>query len=239
MMIDSGARGSDSQLNQLAGMRGLIANTAGRLAGIVKQSFLKQYPVKVIPNGIDTSVFCPADASMESSAADNRKILLGVTNIWSKPKGLEYLLRLAEDLKDDPSYQIVLIGLNKLQISQIKKKHLSNVLPLMRTSSQKELASWYQKAYALINPTLEDTFPTTNLEALACGTPVITFNTGGSPESLTEECGMVVEKGNYEALKDAVLSGREYDSDKCRARAMEYTLDAFKDKYLELYRSMI
>lgn len=222
-----------------------IVTPSNWLAGIVKQSFLKKYPVKVIPNGIDTSVFCPEATTSKSSNelnkshVEGKRILLGVTNIWSKPKGLEYLLRLAEDLKDDPSYQIVLIGLNKLQISQIKKKHLSNVLPLMRTSSQKELVSWYQKAYALVNPTLEDTFPTTNLEALACGTPVITFNTGGSPESITSDCGIVVEKGNYEALKEAVLSNREFDSAKCRARAMEYTLDAFKDKYMELYQSII
>ncbi len=220
-----------------------IVTPSSWLAVLVKQSFLNDYPVKVIPNGIDTEIFAPvpnpsglSDNNLDSSV--DPKILLGVANIWSKPKGLEYLLRLSDDLKDDPQYQIVIIGLNKYQCSSIKKKHPANVLPIMRTSSQKELAAWYQKAYAFINPTLEDTFPTTNLEALACGTPVIAFNTGGSPEALDEGCGIVVEKGNYEALKAAVTSDRSFDSDVCRKKALEYTKDTANRRYLELYNAI-
>ena len=227
-----------------------IVTPSDWLCGLVKQSFLKEYPVKVIPNGIDTEVFCPKsnqiftsqDKSPTSfrhfSALTNKKIVLGVANIWSSSKGLNYLLRTASYFKSDPDYFFVIIGLRNKQIREIKKKYPTNVLPLKKTSSKEELAAWYRRADVFVNPTMEDNFPTTNLEALACGTPVITFNTGGSPESLTKDCGIIVERGNCNALKAAILSGRSFDRDICRKQAMNYTADTFTTRYISLYHSI-
>lgn len=202
------------------------------LADIVKQSFLKDYPVKIIPNGIDLDLFKPAQASCES------RIILGVANVWSHTKGLNYLLQLSEML--DAPYHVALIGLNKKQQAQIQASYGNRITGIMRTSSQTELATWYQRAYVYVNPTLEDNFPTTNLEALACGTPVITFNTGGSPESLTDKCGIVVEKGNVQQLKEAILSleyRTEITSSSCREQALKFNQDANFREYLKLYPS--
>ncbi len=216
------------------------------LADLVKESFLKEYPIRVIPNGIDHNIFNPnsKDTILKLCSSHN-KILLGVANIWDKRKGLSYMLRLSEDFNSTNGYQIVIIGLSKFQIKQINRTH-KNVLALPRTSSQQELAEWYRQAYIYINPTLQDNFPTTNLEALACGTPVITFNTGGSPESLTKETGIVVKKGNYDFLKIAIKNIYEskkntsdYSVTACYDQSLEFNDKTQFEKYVCLYKSII
>lgn len=222
------------------------------LASLVKESFLKEYPVMTVPNGIDLNVFTPEvnvsylPSSHENRSSDgflsqntpgtNQRILLGVANVWDKRKGLKYFTKLADTL--DSNYHIVLIGVSKKQQKELNKQYPGRITAITRTANQKELAQWYRKAYAFMNPTLEDNFPTTNLEALACGTPVITFRTGGSPESLTPSCGIVVEKGNVEKLKEAILSlenNTEITSFHCRTQSLIYNKDTVFEPYLKLY----
>ena len=203
------------------------------LTDIIHRSFLKNYETVVIPNGIDLNIFRPHSAPLESMAP---AYILGVANQWTQRKGLKYFLQLA-DMPDFP-YRIVLIGVTQRQKRELQKKYGSRLTPLTRTVDQNELARWYSHALVYVNPTLEDNFPTTNLEALACSTPVITFNTGGSPESLTPHCGIVVEKGNVEQLKNAVLSieqDSEITREACRLRAMEYDKNTRFSEYLSLY----
>lgn len=214
-----------------------IVTPSSWLANIVKQSFLQQYPVKVIPNGINLNTFKPALTTLTS---DDKKIILGVANIWNHRKGLSYFFQLADML--GPSYHIVLIGVNKDQQRMINKKYGSLITALLRTSSQEDLAAWYSRAFVYVNPTLEDNFPTTNLEALACGTPVITFKTGGSPESITTQCGIVVEKGNVIKLKEAILSleeRTEITSSVCREQAMKFDKDIRFQDYIQLYKNIL
>ena len=205
------------------------------LANIIKQSHLQEYPVKVIHNGIDTNLFKPAFPR----STDYRKIILGVANVWERRKGLNYFLELS-DILDHTIYHIVLIGVNKKQQKFLNKKYNGHITALTRFSTQTELVSWYSSAYVYVNPTLEDNFPTTNLEALACGTPVITFRTGGSPESITDKCGIVVEKGNVQQLKEAILS-LEYRTDitssSCREQALTFDKSKRFQEYLSLYLS--
>ncbi len=210
------------------------------LAEIVEKSYLREYPVKVIPNGINLEIFTPNSSVNPTNTFSLPKIILGVANVWSKRKGLDFFLKLSGMLGG--SYQIVLIGLSKKQQSQIRSKYGNRITAITRTADQTELASWYQRAYVYVNPTLEDNFPTTNLEALACGTPVITFNTGGSPESLTNECGIVVEKGNMEKLKEAILSlekKTEITSSSCREQALNYNRNVCFKKYLKIYSDIL
>lgn len=214
-----------------------IVTPSNWLANIVKQSFLQQYPVKVIPNGINLNIFKPTLTTLTSN---DKKIILGVANIWNHRKGLYYFFQLADML--DPSYHIVLIGVNKGQQRMINKKYGSLITALLRTSSQEDLAAWYSRAFVYVNPTLEDNFPTTNLEALACGTPVITFKTGGSPESITTQCGIVVEKGNVIKLKEAILSLEEstdITSLICREQAMKFDKDIRFQDYIQLYKNIL
>ena len=168
-----------------------------------------------------------------------KKLLLGVANVWDHRKGLDYFLQLSDMLDD--SFHIVLIGVSAKQQQHLKRKYSRHITGLRRTANQEELAKWYNQAYAYINPTLEDNFPTTNLESLACGTPVITFNTGGSPESLTDKCGIVVDKGNVNQLKEAILSLEKnchITSEACRNRALEFDKKFQFHKYLQIYASV-
>lgn len=144
----------------------------------VNQSFLKHYEVKVINNGVDTKIFKPTPSNIKQKYnIEEKKVILGIASVWDKRKGLDTFINLSKHLSSD--YKIVLIGLNNQQI----KKMPENILGISRIENVNELVKWYSAAEVYFNPTLEDNYPTTNLEAIACGTPVVTFNTGGSPES--------------------------------------------------------
>lgn len=149
------------------------------LAGLVRTSFLGKYPVMVINNGIDTDVFMPTPSDFrQKHGLQKKKILLGVSNQWTERKGFNDFIKLASMIDDD--YRIVLVGLSQKQIKNLP----GNIIGISRTKSTTELAEIYTAADVFLNPTYEDNYPTVNLEAQACGTPVITYFTGGSPESV-------------------------------------------------------
>lgn len=208
------------------------------LERLVKLSFLKKYPLKVINNGIDLDVFKPLDSNFrEKNNLQNKFIILGVASIWSERKGFKYFSELSKMLNDDEV--IVLIGLTDKQIKSLP----NNMVGIKKTNSTIELAQIYSAADVFVNPTLEDNFPTTNLEALACGTPVITFKTGGSPESIDLSCGIVVEKGNIDELMTAIRLYRQKDSTiylaNCLSRSRLYDKEAKFNEYLTLYESLL
>ena len=213
----------------------IIVTPSDWLSGLISDSFLSNYPVKTIPNGIDLQIFQPYPTPI----VPQKKIILGVANVWTERKGYRYFLDLAKAITKQ--YQIVLIGVSKKQKQKLQKSH-PEIISIMRTQNQQELAQWYSKAFVYVNPTLEDTFPTTNLEALACGTPVITFDTGGSPESIPSNCGIVVEKGDLSGLVSAILQleESEYNFKKtCRSQAMHYQSQLQYSKYLKLYNDLL
>ena len=118
------------------------------------------------------------------------------------------------------------------------------IVGLQRTAHVEELATWYSLADVFVNPTYEDTYPTTNLEALSCGAPVVTYRTGGSPESVTAETGRVVEKGDLDALVRAIDELCAEDRDAMRRRCRDYAEAHFDKrscfaKYLDLYEKLI
>ena len=168
------------------------------LADLVKQSYLKEYDVEVKYNTIDTSVFKPTESDFrKKNDLENKKIVLGVASTWDKYKGLYDFYKIRELLDDN--YAIILVGLNDNQLSELP----NGIIGIKRTNSREELAAIYTAADVFINPTYEDTYPTVNLEAQACGTPVITYRTGGSPESVPSE--NVVEVGDIYQLANKII----------------------------------
>ena len=163
------------------------------LAALVKQSFLKEYPVEVVHNRIDGEVFRPTYGDFrERNGLVGEKIVLGVASAWGDRKGLPDFVRLSGMLPD--AFRIVLVGLTKKQM----RKMPGNVFCIERTDSARELAEIYTAADVFLNLTYEDTYPTVNLEAQACGTPCLTYRTGGSTESVPPE--NVTEQGDLEAM---------------------------------------
>ncbi len=203
------------------------------LEDVVKQSFLSKYPIKVINNGVDLTAFRPIEASGEIS---NKFTILGVASNWDDDKGVKEFVKLSKNA----DYQVIMVGVK----DDLKQKLPKNITAISRTNSQDELAEYYSRADVFVNPTYKDTFPTVNLEALACGTPVVTYKTGGSPESVTEETGIVVEKGSYDQLVEAVetihKNGKHCYSAACRERAEKFYNkdDRYKD-YIDLYENIL
>jgi len=210
------------------------------LSNLVKKSFFNRYPVEVIHNGIDLEQFRPQPFSevFEKYEIEEKKVVLGVANRWDKRKGLEEFIRLRAKLPR--SYTIILVGLNRKQIAGLPE----NIVGIPRTESIGELAALYTGASVFVNPTFLDNFPTTNIEALACGTPVITYNTGGSAEAIDEQTGRVVEKGDIgglvKAIEDLMQKNPQAIQHVCRQRAEKHfdKNECYRD-YLRLYEAVV
>jgi len=209
------------------------------LAKLVKRSFLREYPVKVINNGIDLNVFKPTPSDFRKTYnLENKFIILGVANKWEKRKGFEYFIELSKLIGPDEA--IVMVGLSKNQLKQLPK----NITGITRTDNVQELAEIYTSANVFFNPTLEEVMGLTNVEAQACGTPVITFNTGGSVETIDDTTGFIVEKGNLEEaikkMRKIESEGKEKYSESCIKRANKYynKNDKFQE-YIELYKNFL
>lgn len=208
------------------------------LCNLQQQSFLKNKPCVVINNGVDLDVFKPVQSNVRKEyGIGDRKMILAVAGGLALRKGREYLLELPKLLSDNEV--LVLVGLEKGQESLLPKT--DKVIGIHCTKTSDELVGLYSEADVFINPTLEDNFPTTNIEALACGTPIITFNTGGSGEVVTTHTGLVVGKGDMYGLISAIRTilskGKGKYSDTCRKKAeRDYNKDIQYGKYIELYK---
>jgi glycosyltransferase involved in cell wall biosynthesis len=201
----------------------------------VQQSFLKNKRIQVIHNGIDLNVFKPLSSQYRSNR--NKFNVLAVSNVWNVGKGEIDIYKLRSILNED-EYEITMVGLSVDQVEKLP----AGIVGIQRTQNLNELVQLYSHADVLINPTYADTFPTINIEALACGTPVITYETGGSPEAVDEKTGIVIEQGNIDALVEAIKQMKEklFSSIDCRKRAEEnFDKDKCFKKYIDLYESII
>ena len=206
------------------------------LADLTRESFFKNYPIKVINNGINLDVFKPAPSDFrERYNLKDKYILLGVANEWGERKGLDVFIELATRLDD--SYQIVLVGTN----DNVDKQLPANIISIHKTYNQKELAEIYTAADLFVNPTREENFPTVNIEALACGLPVITFETGGSVEIIDEYCGQSVKRNDIDALIKGIADIRNspYERDACIRRSKNFNMSDKFQEYIALYDEIL
>lgn len=211
------------------------------LADEFSRSFLNKYPISVINNGIDLNSFSPEKGYGEEEKQrrfGDKPIILGVASVWGKFKGLEDFLRLNDLIRGKA--KIILVGLNKRELRMLPEY----IIGIPRTESVGELAALYATASVFANPTYADTFPTTNLEALACGTPIVSYRTGGSPESVTDKTGRIVPKGDLaslaEKIEEVIKLGKPHFAENCRLRAEQfYNINLNYLKYISLYESLL
>ena len=223
------------------------------LKGLVRQSFLKDKQCVVINNGVDINVFKPCgDHIKHRHDIDDKTLILAMASGFNKRKGIDYLLQIPDLLRDNEV--LMLVGVTQKQKKQLSTKRC---IAIEQTNNVKVLAEYYSAADVFINPTLEDNFPTTNIESLACGTPVITFNTGGSVESVLDDerlttindiiwtsVGAVVPQNNVTSLLIAVREickdGKSKFQNACRKKAeLKYDKTKQYKKYIDLYKSII
>lgn len=214
-----------------------IVTVSEWLKNIVNESYLSKKTVKVIHNGVDLNCFKPTPVTrMELNLDEEKPVLLGVSSEWGEKKGIKDFIELAMDEK----YQVVMIGVTEQQ----QKSLPSSIKAIKRTNNVQELVKYYSIADVFVNPTYEDSFPTVNIESLACGTPVITYCTGGSPEAIDEKTGIIVKQGDIKGIIKGIeiITSKNKDelSSICRRRAeLLYNKDdRFKD-YVDLYNNLI
>lgn len=209
------------------------------LADLTARSFLGNAKIMTINNGIDISSFCPTKSDFRKKYdLQNKFVVMGMcfTLDSQDRKGGHYLIELADKLPD--SCAIVILGMDKPNEDMAK-----NVIFIPKTNSVKELAEVYSAADVFVNPTLEDNFPTVNLEALSCGTPVITFDTGGSPEAVDANTGKVVKKGDakglLEAIEEIMAVGKNKYENCCRQRAKQlFSRELMCERYITVYNKL-
>ena len=211
------------------------------LSGLLSESFLKDVPRQTIHNGIDIERFSPTadvEGVRRKYGIGEKKVVLGVANIWEPRKGLLDFKTIRKQLPEE--YLIVLVGLSEKQMKTMP----DGILGIARTDSVEELVALYSAADVLLNPTYEDNFPTVNLEAMACGTPVVTYDTGGCSEAVNSQTGTVVKKGDLDgvlkAISEIIDNGKEHYSESCRMHIV--TSFAKEDKfqeYIKLYNKLI
>lgn len=206
------------------------------LGNLVKESFLNAYPVRVINNGIDLEVFCPrpSDFRKNHAIAEHKNMILGVAFEWGIRKGIDVFIELAKRLNKD--YQIVLVGVDEKTAKELP----SNIITIHKTQDQFELAKIYTAADLFVNPTREENYPTVNMEALACGTPVLTFKTGGSPEIIDETCGDVVESDDIDQLENEIIQIcrlHPFTPQNCVEKARSFNKTEKFEEYIKLYET--
>ncbi len=203
------------------------------LANLAGESFLKDYPIQVIANGIDIEMFRPTEGDFRSRySLEDKKLVLGVSYDWNTKKGLDTFVKLAKQIPEN--YRIILVGTNE-KIDAILPE---NIVSIHRTANQQEMAEIYTAADVFVNPSREENYPTVNMEALACGTPVVTFRTGGSPESIDTTCGCVVDVHDIDALEKAIIrvcEEKPYPAEACLKKAAEHDHKLRYKEYMELY----
>lgn len=241
-LIDRSSFNYEQKKKAFSELEGLTLVPVSRwLSDLLGESYLKNHPRRVIHNGIDLDLFSPQALSIDVRSKYGipvgKQIVLGVADGFGKRKGLDDFIYLSEHL--DERYAVVLVGIKK----EIKS---SKIYSIRHTDNQHQLALLYNAASVFVNPTYEDNYPTVNMEAIACGTPVITYNTGGSPESITPETGIVVPKGNVAELQKAIIditSYKEidrYSPTLCRQSAESlFNKDERFNEYIDLYEEIM
>ena len=208
----------------------------------VKKSFLKNYNIRRIYNGINTEIFKPQsdfNSIIEKYRLDNSKFhILGVASVWDERKGLNEFIQLRHKLPNN--YEIILVGLNDKQISSLPL----GIKGIKRTENQKELAALYSFANVFINASHEETLGLTTIESLACGTPAIVHNTTACPEVIDEKTGYTLITNNLneiiERIEEIKKNSKIQYSDYCRKRVINYFRKNDKyEEYFQLYENLL
>ena len=213
-----------------------IAAPSQWMADLVGESFLRDYPRYVIPNGIDLETFKPRESNFRKKyQLEDVFLILGVSFQWEKRKGLDVFLELQKRLGSP--FRLVLVGTD----AKVDRQLPEEVISIHRTANPRELAEIYSAADLFLNPTREDNFPAVNLESMACGTPVLTFLTGGSPESIGKGCGSAVKQNDLDALETEIRRiqrDRPFSKEACLAHSKNYDSRARAAEYMALYEKL-
>lgn len=200
--LDKSKQNFNQKRKSFTGVENLTIVTPSKwLADLVKMSFLQEYPVEIMYNKINSDIFKPTPSNFRKKyGLDYKKIVLGVANDWEERKGFNDFIELRTMLNNN--YVIVLVGVSNEKANTLP----NNIIAIGKTNNSKELAKIYTAADVFINLTYEDNYPTVNLEAQACGTPVFTYDTGGCRETIYTKDSKIVKTGDLSGIRDLILA---------------------------------
>ncbi len=235
VLIDNSKRNYQLKQELFTSLDNLTIVTPSKwLADMAKQSFLKKHKIITIPNGIDLAVFKPTEGNFrEKYGLQNKKIILGAATSWPESKNLKMFSEIADKLDD--SYRVVVVGVSPKESGQCSNK----ILVIPRTNSVEEMAEIYTSADVFANLGREETMGLTTVEAMACGTPVVTSNCTAVPEVVTQDSGIVVEDLTVENVIHAIERVLECNSFETFSTAIKYEKSQQYTKYIELYKALI
>lgn len=231
LKFDNSYNNFEQKKKSFRGLSNLIIVTDSNwLSDQLGKSFLNNYPILTIHNGIDLDVFRPVKSDFkERYKIIDKKIILGVASVWSKRKGLDYFLEISKLLREDEI--IVLVG--------IEIKNHPKIISIKRTSDVQELVEIYSSADVFFNPTLEETFGLVNIEAMACGAPVVSFDSGGTPETICKNFGILINTRDVrkilEQLRKTYALKFNYKDEEITQLSKEFDMKNTLKKVFELY----
>ena len=198
-LIDRSYRNFELKKKIFSGVKNMeIITPSHWLADVVAESYLKNYHVKVEKNRVDLTPFHNTPSKFRvDNRIDNKFLILSVGFFWDTWK-FNDIVKVANLLEVDEV--LVIVGMNR----KMSDKLPSNVICVPKTNSREELAKIYSAADVFINPTYADNYPTVNLEAESCGTPVITYDTGGCRETICNQNSKAVLRGDIMQLMKEV-----------------------------------
>ncbi len=210
-----------------------------------KSPLINRFPIRVIPNGLNTEIFSPKDKSIAREAlgipGEAKVVLFVAASLEERRKGIFFLREAIKSLHDMPGLLTVSVGQGDSENAQTNHLYLGEVW------SERVLSIIYSIADLFITTSLQDNLPNTIMEALACGTPVVAFNVGGIPEMVRHmETGYLARYKDVEDLArgiNTLLSDPDLHSKiskRCREVAVkEYSSDLQTERYIDLYSEII
>jgi len=218
-------------------VKNLVITTPSQwMADWIKQSYLGEYRIRVINNGIDLDIFKykPQKQVIEKYCLPDKKIVLGVASVWEPRKGLNDMISIAEEVGNDCI--VVVVGVHKNQIKLLP----ANMYGIERTENVNDLVALYSAASVFVNPSKEESFSLVTVEAMACGTPVIVLGLSAVKELVTQKCGIVLKENsvnNYIAAINTVFDSN-YDREDVRSEVLKYSNQNMVDQYIKLYEEL-
>ncbi|MFA6308348.1 MAG: glycosyltransferase [Clostridia bacterium] len=226
--------------NAFTNLKNMTITTVSKwLALTTKESFLSKYPTEVVYNGIDINIYKPTPNDLRKRFNISDKfVILGVANYWDVRKGLKDFKKISQTI--DNNYIIMLVGLNNEQIKSLPK----NIIGIARTENQTELAELYSTADVFVNCSTEETFGMVTAEAMACGTPVIAYDSTACAEIVDVNTGFIIKphdiKSIYDAIKKVNQKGKVYYSDNCRTKIVKkFSSEIMINNYMQLYEKIL
>jgi glycosyltransferase involved in cell wall biosynthesis len=216
-----------------------ITTVSEWLKSLVEQSFFAKYPIHVIFDGIDTESFIPRESNLRQQyGLQDKFVLISAAANWSKSKGWDDYIKLSTILPND--CVIMLLGVTPEQQRSLP----TNIIGVQRVEGKSKLAEYYSMGDILLNLSYQETFGMTTAEAMACGTPGISYNVTACPELISPETGLVVEPGNMDQILSAIATikqnGKHHYSDACRKRVLDnFDFKKVNHRFFEIYDEIL